>query len=241
MQVRSRLHASIGVASGLFAALAFCLALPAIALASGDDNSSERKVTEDADSLKVESATAVAEDETKTSRKRKSKKSRRRRGVEASDTHFNQTVQRYLLEDCTVFGWLEVDPILQSEIGRRLKSMGADFKDECDEYFAPFDLTTDQIERIVYGGRSLDNGDVSDYVAIVFCNQPVSAESWQSEGETDLWRQTKVGQRAVWVKQNEKQWAVCAIEDRVLLAGADVSVISALQELPVAPNAVNPI
>jgi len=234
MQVKSRPRASIGVASGLLAAFSLWVAIPAIAPAADlaretaemyrnalawvadDCPSSQEKATENEDSLGGDSATIRDEGEAKPSRKRKSK---RRRGGNPSDRHFNPTVQRYLPEDCTVFGWLEIDPVLHSEIGRRLRSMGADFKNECDERFAPFDLTTDQIDRIVFGGRSLDDGDLSDYVAIVFCNQPVSAESWQSGGETDLWKRTKVGQQWVWVKQDQKQWAVCAVEDRILLAG----------------------
>ena len=85
-----------------------------------------------------------------------------------------QDVLRYLPDGCQVLGWVNVDSLRQSELGRKVSAAGCDLLKKCCEELASFGLATEQVDRIVFGGGHVVGGKVSQYATVVLrCKQHV--------------------------------------------------------------------
>jgi hypothetical protein len=121
---------------------------------------------------------------------------------------------RYLPDNCRMFGRVEMAPVLQSAMIRRLMRQGEGLWQEYHRRFNPLGLDVKQIERIYFGATSLS--DDAEYVAVLFCSQRVAQEGQQGNAE---WTLDAIGSRKLWVKSGEQAWALCAVDDKVVLAG----------------------
>lgn len=144
---------------------------------------------------------------------------RRGRMKKHAGRRLDQTALRCLPDDCRAFGWIKVAPMLESEMGRKLTVGSPDFWNDCGERVAPLELKTEQIDRIVFGARSLTEGEASKAVMILFCKQPVQQSGKDVAADGTSWTSETIGPWTVWVRGGEKPWAVCTVEDRVVLAG----------------------
>jgi len=144
---------------------------------------------------------------------------KRGRAKKRSGHRLDQAALRYLPDDCGVYGWIKVAPMLESEMGRKLTWENPDFWNACCEQVAPLALISDHIDRIVFGARSVTEGEASKAVMILFCKQPVQPSGRQVSADGTPWTTETIGPRTVWVKGGGDPWAVCLVEDRVVLAG----------------------
>ena len=104
-------------------------------------------------------------------------------------------------------------------MGRKLTQENADFWKACREQVAPMGLKSDHIDRIVFGARTVTDGEASKAVMILFCNQPVQPSGRQVSADGTPWTTETIGPRTMWVKGGGDPWAVCLVEDRVVLTG----------------------
>lgn len=144
---------------------------------------------------------------------------KRGRAKRRSGHRLDQTVLRYLPDDCRAFGWIKVAPMLESEMGRKLLRANPDFWKDCSDQLAPLELKAEQIERIVLGARVVTEGEASKAVTILFCKQPVQKSEKVVVADGTSWISETIGPWTIWVRGGEKPWAVCTVEDRVVLAG----------------------
>lgn len=138
-------------------------------------------------------------------------------------------VLRYLPDDCGVYGWIKVAPMLESEMGRKFTRENSDFWNACCEQVAPLALNSGHIDRIVFGARSVAEGEASKAIMILFCNQPVQPSGRQVSADGTPWTTEAIGSRTMWVRGVGDPWAVCLVEDRVVLAGYPDPVRAALR------------
>ena len=154
---------------------------------------------------------------------------KRSRAKKRQGQRLDQTVLRYMPDDCCAFGSIEVAPILQSGIGRKMTRDGSGLWDDYRERFAPLGLEVEQIERIAMGAQSFDGSEFSKYVSVLFCKQPVTLLEKEAMADGSPWTTEKIGPRMVWVMEGEEPWAICAVEDRVVLAGSPDSLRAVLR------------
>jgi len=154
---------------------------------------------------------------------------KRSRTKKRQSHRLDQTVLRYMPDDCCAFGSIEVAPILQSAIGRKMTRDGSGLWDDYRERFAPLGLEVEQIERIAMGAQSFDGSEFSKYVSVLFCKQPVTLPEKEATADGSPWKTEKIGPRMVWVMEGEEPWAICAVEDRVVLAGSPDSIRAVLR------------
>ena len=144
----------------------------------------------------------------------------KRGGAKKRSGHrLDQAALRYLPDDCGVYGWIKVAPMLASEMGRKFTQENADFWNACCEQVAPLALSSDHIDRIAFGARSVTEGEASKAVMILFCKQPVQPSGRQVSADGTPWTTETIGPRTMWAKGGSDPWAVCLVEDRVVLAG----------------------
>jgi hypothetical protein len=129
----------------------------------------------------------------------------------------DDTVLRYLPDNCRVFASIDVAPILQSEIGRKLFPEGSDYWEQFDESFAPLGLEIGQIERIELGAPSLSEG--TEFLAVLFYQGPFVSSEKDLKADGTQWTTETIGPLTVWVKGGEEPWAICAVGGDVALAG----------------------
>ena len=144
---------------------------------------------------------------------------KRSRAKKRSSHRLDQTVLRYLPDDCRAFGWIKVAPMLESEVGRKLLRANPDFWKDCSDQLAPVKLKAEQIDRIVFCARTVAEGEASKAVIVFFCKQPVQKPENDVAADGMSWTSETIGPRTVWVRGGKEPWAVCTVEDRIVLAG----------------------
>ncbi|MBC8869678.1 MAG: hypothetical protein H8E44_09690 [Planctomycetes bacterium] len=207
----------------LFIALAVAMALAACGWFSDANAAAKRKSRKKG---REPAAQAAKSDDAKPAEDVSAKRTRAKK---RQGHRLDPTVLRYMPDDCCVFGQIEVAPILQSGIGRKLTRDGSGFWDDHRERFAPLGLEVDQIERIALGAQSFDGGEISQYVSVLFCKQPVAWSEKEVAADGSPWTTEKIGTRMVWVKEGKEPWAVCAVDDRIVLAGSPDSLRAVLK------------
>jgi len=133
---------------------------------------------------------------------------------------------RYLPDDCRIVVRIEVDRLMERELGRQFAGAMT-----CST-FEPFDLRLEQVERLILGAHAFGGSDASQTVAIVFSEQPLELLE-----VTSPWDAEKVGRHTMWTKPSNttmaqcavKEIALCAVEERIVLMGEPKAVRAVLE------------
>ncbi len=127
-------------------------------------------------------------------------------------------VPRFLPDDCHVFGMVDVAAVLQTAVGHKLTADGLAGEDS-QETLAFWGLELKQIQRIVFGGGPLVDGEITEYVAVLLLSRPVDTPAIDSTVANPTWTIEKVGKHTIWVKQGKEPVAFCRPNELTLVTG----------------------
>ena len=132
-------------------------------------------------------------------------------GEEAASEDQDSACLRYLPDDCCVFGRIDLAGLMASPCGR-----GQDLTIAAGmiSSLTPFNLKLDQIDTIFVGACKVTEDDLGQYVAVIHCHRPlvVSENHFQ-------WTPKALGNQTLWVDNEEKTLAYCAVDEETLLMG----------------------
>ncbi len=118
---------------------------------------------------------------------------------------------RYLPDDCCVFGRIDLAGLMASPWGR-----GQDLTIAAGmiSSLTPFNLKLDQIDTIFVGACKVTEDDFGQYVGVIHSHRPlvVSENHFQ-------WTPKALGNQTLWVDNEEKTLAYCAVDEETLLMG----------------------
>ncbi len=133
------------------------------------------------------------------------------------------TVLRYLPDDCRVIAQVDVDAMLQTELGRKLVSAACD-DDDLSRLLSLLKLEKRQVERVMVGARAFGDEVDGQGVTILFCKLPVVQVA-----PTNAWTAEEVGEHTVWIRSDKKTTAFSVVEERIVLIGTPEAVRRVLQ------------